>query len=113
MKQISAFVGVALLVLAGCTTSKEEYATVQTALEGSPKLRAMTIADCGKRLEKKPAGQKEILAALMNVSTQSVPSVFCRRVIHGISQGHITHAEFVAAEHGRPSPKVIRLLQGR
>ena len=113
MKRISILAGVALLALAGCTMSKERYEAAQTALDGSPKLRSMTIADCSRRLAKKPAWDKEIMAALMNVSTKSVASVFCRRVINGISEGRITHAEFTQAERGHPSPKVIRLIQGR
>ncbi|MEQ1952829.1 hypothetical protein [Mesorhizobium sp. CN2-181] len=75
MKRVSILVGAALLVLAGCTTGKEEYATAQTALEGSPKLRAMTIAECGKRLDRKSADSKEMLAAIMNVPTKSVVGV--------------------------------------
>lgn len=100
------------LVLAGCATEREKYDVVQTALEGSPQLRSKAVTNCVQRM--KPTRENlETLAALARTSTSSAKRVVCQRMIAAISSKRMTYADLNAMMRGRPSPKVIRILQGR
>ncbi|WP_442581442.1 hypothetical protein ACSBOB_05460 [Mesorhizobium sp. ASY16-5R] len=112
MKRISILAGVALLALAGCTMSKEKYEVAQTALDGSPKLRSMVVADCVRKAHPSKK-EMEILAALTNSSVATVKTVVCRRVVAATASGRLSYADYQAFVAGRPTPKVIRILQGR
>ncbi|MFI0842370.1 hypothetical protein [Mesorhizobium sp. IMUNJ 23232] len=112
MKGLSILVGVALFALAGCAVSKEKYEAAQTALDGSPKLRSMAVADCVRKAHPSKK-EMEILAALTNSSEASVKTVVCRRVIAATASGRLSYADYQAFVAGRPTPKIIRILQGR
>jgi hypothetical protein len=112
LKRISILVGVALLALAGCTMSKEKYEVAQTALDGSPKLRSMAVAECVKKANPSKR-EMELMVALTNSSMSSVKTVVCRRIFAAMSSGRLSYADYQAFVAGRPTPKVVRILQGR
>jgi hypothetical protein len=112
LRRISVLVGVALLVLAGCAVSQEKYETAQVALDGSPKLRSMAVADCVKKANPSKRDM-EVMAALTNSSVSSVKTVVCRRIVTAVSSGRLSYADYRAYMAGRPTPNLIRILQGR
>jgi hypothetical protein len=55
----------------------------------------------------------EVMAALTNSSVSSVKTVVCRRIVTAVSSGRLSYADYRAYMAGRPTPNLIRILQGR
>jgi uncharacterized protein YceK len=100
------------LALAGCAPSQERFDAVQTALEGSPKMRSKAVEDCVKRIRWSKK-QLEISVALTNSTTATVKTVTCQRVIAAIASKRLDYGDIRDLMAARPTPKLVRVLQGR
>jgi hypothetical protein len=114
MTAIQALIAAAsLAAMAGCSMSKTQYNTVQTSLSGSAQMRSATVSGCVERQSRRPLADRQSLASLMNVPVNAAPRTACRRMVNGLSSGELTHEDMRSIQRGRPTPNLIRVLQGR
>lgn len=104
-----------IVSLTSCTTLSEgEWNTTQTALQGSPALRAEAINDCVASGQKDSLSEKKHMAAVMNTSVANVPKAFCTRLLNALVSGRITYQDYLNMK--RPTAdrsKMVKILQGR
>lgn len=103
-------VGLVAATLSSCIPSKEKFVALQTAMQGSPRFAAYEIKDCIAKAGKYPGSEKAAL--IMNVPKSQGPSAFCKRLANALIDGRLTY-EDVKASQRTPTPKVIKILQGR
>ena len=93
--------------------SKEDFSAVRELLSGSPALKKRTITQCTASVAAKPDDSRVVMAQLMNVPPQRVAATYCQRMIEGVASGRVTQAEMAAANSGKVSANLVRVLQGR
>jgi hypothetical protein len=99
------------LIVSACVPNEGQFDVAEAKrVSGRPR----TVEECtrinSKRLSR---NQKENLAALMMVSVEQVPEVFCRRTLAAFANGRLSLEEAKAAAMNRPSINLIRILQDR
>ncbi len=114
MTRIQALIATASLAcIAGCSTSKTQYDSVQTSLSGSATMRSTTVSGCVERQSKRPLSERQSLASLMKVPVDAEPRTACQRMVDGLASGELTHQDMQSIQQGQPTANLIRVLQGR
>jgi len=75
-------------------------------------MRSKAIEDCVKRLRWSKK-QQEFVVALSNTTNATVKTVTCQRVIAGIASKRLDYNDVRDLMMSRPTPKLVRVLQGR
>lgn len=102
-------------LVAGCATTAPvqpptaaEFETMREVLAASPEARAAIQADCREDLAAKPAAERAMLGALLDLDADQVPGGFCARAVAGITRGDVSYADFVAMSAGSEDPELLR-----
>lgn len=101
------------LGLVGCAVSESKYAAIQTAIEGSPKLKDEMIRRCVKEYKTNPSERRKTDAELARISVRLGPEAACTRIANGIADGRIGYDDYVALTKDRLSPNVANILRRR
>ncbi len=78
-----------------------------------PARRQVLIHECRANMRMKPKATHRNFAALMGVTPEAVPTVFCDRVIGGIESGRLTAADLNTTARGEINPRLLAVVQGR
>ena len=109
--------GLSLLLLAGCTdttasTAQQptaaEFESMREVLASSPEARAAVQAECRDDVASKPANERAMLGALLDLDADQVALGFCERALAGITRGDVTYADFIAMTEGSEDPQLLR-----
>lgn len=102
---------VSIAALAGCTTgSKSDYDLARNEIRKNAAVRRELVAQCKADFSKNSATDNENMAAVLGVSTASLPSAFCTRLYGAIASGKLTYEDFQSARRGGYA-KLIRVLR--
>lgn len=112
MKKIAALFLCGLAV-SSCTTTRESYETVSTALAGSKSLRRASIQNCTINARHNSAYARHNVALLMDVKDSQVDHLACARLVNSVASGRLTYDEIMSMRYGRLTPNFIRIMQGR
>ena len=105
------------LLLAGCagTTTPTaqpptpaEFESMREILASSPEARAAIQAECRDDVASKPADERAMLGALLDLDTDQVALGFCERALAGITRGDVSYADFIAMTEGSEDPQLLR-----
>ncbi|NUS67983.1 MAG: hypothetical protein HOQ41_06490 [Ensifer adhaerens] len=109
---LTASLVLSLAVLASCAPSQDDYARMQTAVQGSPALQNEIYRDCvSKRWSK---SDREDAALLLSVSPGKAQAVTCKRVVNALASGRLKYADVHQLMTNRgPTVNLIKILQGR
>lgn len=101
--------GIALL--SGCVATKDQFETYQTVVQGSGRARQVELKQC---LTMKPS-QLELrnMALIVDAPENKAVSIICHRVMKGIVSGTLTYDDYLKAQHGTLTPKLIKVVQAR
>ncbi|OQP86515.1 hypothetical protein BTR14_10940 [Rhizobium rhizosphaerae] len=100
----------AMTVLAGCAPTQQQFLAMQETVRGSAKARQLALESCMK--DARP-GDIKAAAIVIDSSEKAAPRLVCSRLIEALRSGRMTYADLVDLKQGRPTPKLIRIIQGR
>ncbi|MEI2297647.1 hypothetical protein [Ensifer sp. MJa1] len=108
----TALLVLSLAVLASCAPSQDDYARMQTAVQGSPELQKALHKDClSKRWSK---SDLEDAALLLSVPPGKAQALTCKRVVNALASGRLKYADVQQLMSNRgPTVNLIKILQGR
>lgn len=103
---------VALTTLAACAPSQDEYARLQTAVQGSPAMQKALHKDCVSKKWSK--ADRDYGALLISVPPGKVQAVVCKRIVNAMASGRLKYADVrqLTGNQG-PTVNLIKILQGR
>jgi hypothetical protein len=103
----------AIASLSACTPEEraQNNEVIKTELQGSPSMRAQTYHTCISDHISDKTRQK--VAALANVTSGDPVPVVCHRVVDALTSGRATAEEVRDFKAGRPTPNMIKIIQGR
>lgn len=85
-----------------------EFETMREVLASSPEARAAIEAQCRNDVARKPADERAMLGALLDLDPDDVAMGFCERTLAGITRGDVGYADFVAMTEGSDDPQLLR-----
>lgn len=102
-----------LLILGGCTIpTKQEFDQIRVEMR-SAQFRRDVNAECVKLVAKRPLWQRKNVATYVKVSLDRVPTVFCKRIIHGLHSRQLKYSDLQTAKQTRKAtPNLMRILRG-
>ncbi|OWV82554.1 hypothetical protein ATY75_27425 [Rhizobium sp. N122] len=101
---------IAMGLLTACVPTRQDYDTYVTLLQGSSRARNEAIKDCANGFD---ANARRIFGLLTDASDKNAPRVACSRFVNAVISGRATYDDIVDIKRHRPSPKLIKILQGR
>ena len=85
-----------------------EFESMREVLASSPEARAAVQAECRDDVASKPANERAMLGALLDLDADQVALGFCERALAGITRGDVTYADFIAMTEGSEDPQLLR-----
>ena len=114
MKFLHALVVAGLsLGLSGCVMSEQRFTEVRTVLKKRPDLRAKIMTKCVKNVSAYSTEKREVLGAMLDLKTSTLPQTFCRRIEQSFVNGRITYEDYRNISAHRPTARLIRIMRGK
>lgn len=101
----------ALVILSGCVATKDEYESYQTVLQGSKSVQREVLKECTNK-RTSPQSLK-VIAMVLDTSEDKAKPLFCKRLVVATTNGRLNYDDYVNGVHGKITPKIIKVIQGR
>lgn len=102
---------IAITVAAGCAPSQQQFEAERETLRGSVKAQQYAFGKCLTNGWNSRA--LRAAALLLDTTEKAAPRLACTRVMSAMKSGRLEYADAVAFKQGRPTPEMIKILQGR
>ena len=99
---------------AGCAAApapaptRSEFEDLRDAVAASSGARDAVQAQCRAAVLTKPADERALMGAMLDVDTAEVPDAYCARLVAAIVRGDVSYADFVAMTEGNADPALLR-----
>ncbi|MBB2674797.1 UNVERIFIED_ORG: hypothetical protein GGE44_004379 [Rhizobium esperanzae] len=101
---------IAMGLLTACVPTRQDYDAYVTLLQGSSRARNEATKDCVRGFDGKSSRN---LGILTNTSDKDAVRVGCDRFIAAVVSGRATYDDVIDIKRQRPTPKIIKIFQGR
>ncbi|PYE30083.1 MAG: hypothetical protein EON58_21890 [Alphaproteobacteria bacterium] len=101
----------AITIVSGCAPSQQQFEVAREAIRGSSKAQQAAMQEClSKGWNSK---SRKAAAIVLDTTEKLAPRVACTRFINAMKSGRLQYADAAAFKQGRPTPEMIKILQGR
>ena len=100
----------AAVVMSGCAPTKPQFDVAVETMKGSKKARDKVTADCIAKFNRKGV---EGAALVLDVPERDAKRVACQRIVAAMTDGRLSYEDLQAMMRGKPTPKIVRVMQGR
>ncbi|MBY5542542.1 hypothetical protein HFO60_21400 [Rhizobium leguminosarum] len=97
-------------LLTACTPTRQDYDALVTLLQGSSRAKNEAVKECVRGFDGRTTRN---FGLLTNTSDKDAARVGCNRFVAAIASGRATYDDVVDIKRHRPTPKLIKIFQGR
>ncbi|KQS79049.1 hypothetical protein ASG25_10715 [Rhizobium sp. Leaf384] len=100
-----------ITIVAGCAPSQQQYEAATELLRGSKKAEQYAMQECLTKGWNKT--NVHAASMMLDVSERAAPRLACTRIVGAMKSGRMQYADAASFRRGRPTPEMIKILQGR